>query len=104
MALAESKIECSNIGLVKNDIIKLFDNLESYEGGSLYFDEKPVDASPLSAASSVVRGIKSFAAVIPGKLNILEDKVVGIANFFLSIGVPGSLIEMYHQLDSLGNL
>lgn len=109
VALAESNIEQSKIRLVKNDIIKLFDNLESYEDGSLYFDEKPVDASrenggSLSATSSVVRGVKAFAAVIPGKLNIPEDKVVGIANFFLSIGVPGSSIEMYHQLDSLGNL
>eukprot|EP01018_Ginkgo_biloba_P024183 Gb_15372 [translate_table: standard] len=109
LVLADSKIESSKIGLVKKDIIKLFDSLESYDDGSLYFDEKLVDipsvsGGSLSVTSSVVRGVIAFANVIPGKLKIQEDKIVGIANFFLSVGVPGSPIEMYYQLDSLGNL
>uniref|UniRef100_A0A0D6R5Y4 Dolichyl-diphosphooligosaccharide--protein glycosyltransferase subunit 2 n=1 Tax=Araucaria cunninghamii TaxID=56994 RepID=A0A0D6R5Y4_ARACU len=109
LSLTESNIERSMIGVVKNDIVKLFDSLEDYDDGSLYFAEKPVDAisgngGSLSATCSVVRGVTAFAAVIPEKLNIPEDKVVGIAKFFLSISVPGSSTEMYHQLDSLGNL
>ncbi|XP_057844842.1 dolichyl-diphosphooligosaccharide--protein glycosyltransferase subunit 2 [Cryptomeria japonica] len=109
LSLAGSQIESSKIGSIKNDIIKLFDGLEGYEDGSLYFEEKPVDASSgtggsLLATCSVVRGVTAFAAVIEDKINIPEDKVVGIAKFFLSIGVPGSSTEMYHQLDALGHL
>ncbi|KAL5994829.1 Glutamine--fructose-6-phosphate aminotransferase [isomerizing] 2 [Asimina triloba] len=73
VSLAGSDIDPAMLGIVKNDVVKLFDSLESYDDGALYFDDKFVDASehqgPLSTTSAVVRGITKFAAVTPGKLN-----------------------------------
>ncbi|XP_011628169.1 dolichyl-diphosphooligosaccharide--protein glycosyltransferase subunit 2, partial [Amborella trichopoda] len=108
VALSDSEIDQSMIGIVKNDITKLFDSLESYDDGASYFDEKRLDASkyhgPLSTTSSVVRGIAEFGAVIPGRLNIPGDKILGLANFLLSIGVPRSTKDLYDQLDALSRL
>ncbi|PWA51019.1 proteasome subunit alpha type-5 [Artemisia annua] len=61
--------------------------------GAYYFDDKHIDASghqgPLSATSAVVRGLSAFAAT-SGSLNIPEDKILGLARFFLGIGIPGN--------------
>ncbi|KAF3773392.1 Dolichyl-diphosphooligosaccharide--protein glycosyltransferase subunit 2 [Nymphaea thermarum] len=74
----------------------------------LYFDEKLVDATynygPLSTTSSVLRGVAAFTGVTSGKLNIPGEKILGLANFFLSIGIPGSGSDLYLQLDSLAVL
>lgn len=44
------------------------------DDGAYYFDEKLVDArehqGPLSATSSVVRGLTAFAAATSGSLNV----------------------------------
>lgn len=46
----------------------------SLDDGACYFDEKLVDASghngPLSASSSVVRGIYALSAATPESLNV----------------------------------
>ncbi|XP_068669612.1 dolichyl-diphosphooligosaccharide--protein glycosyltransferase subunit 2 [Aristolochia californica] len=108
LKIAGAEVDQSVIGIVKNDIVKLFDSIESYDDGALYFDEKLVDAKehqgPLSTTSSVVRGFTSFAAVISGRLNVPGDKILGLANFFLSMGVPGNIKDLYYQIDSLACL
>ncbi|MQM02164.1 hypothetical protein Taro_034926 [Colocasia esculenta] len=108
ISLSETEIDQSMIAIVKNDITKLFDSIESYDDGTLYFDEKQVDAKeyrgPLSTTSSVVRGVTAFAAAASGKLNIPKDKIVGLAKFFLSIGTPGSPKDFFYQIDSLSCL
>ncbi|XP_057484343.1 dolichyl-diphosphooligosaccharide--protein glycosyltransferase subunit 2-like [Actinidia eriantha] len=108
VSLATSEIDQSLIGLLKNDIVKLFDGIEKYDDGALYFDEKLVDAlgheGPLSATSSVVRGLTAFAAVTSGSLNLPGDKILGLANFFLAIGIPGSSKDFYDQIDALACL
>ncbi|THU74726.1 hypothetical protein C4D60_Mb04t36420 [Musa balbisiana] len=77
------------------------------DDGTLYFDEKHVDGSeykgPLTTTASVVRGVTAFAAVA-GKLNIPGDKMLGLAKFFLSIGVPGSTKDLFNQIDALSCL
>lgn len=48
--------------------------LSVLDDGAYYFEEKIVDAleqrGPLSATSSVVRGLTAFAAVTSGSLNV----------------------------------
>lgn len=38
------------------------------------------------------------------KLQIPRKKIVGLAKFFLSIGVPGNARDLFHQIDSLSYL
>ncbi|XP_010934313.2 dolichyl-diphosphooligosaccharide--protein glycosyltransferase subunit 2 [Elaeis guineensis] len=108
VSLADRKLDQSKIGIVKNDIVKLFDSIKSYDDGTLYFDEKHVDASeykgPLSTSASVVRGVTAFATVASGRLNIPSDKMLGLAKFFLSIGIPGSTKDLFNQIESLSCL
>uniref|UniRef100_A0A1D1Z7Q7 Dolichyl-diphosphooligosaccharide--protein glycosyltransferase subunit 2 n=1 Tax=Anthurium amnicola TaxID=1678845 RepID=A0A1D1Z7Q7_9ARAE len=108
ITLSTTEIDQSMISVVKNDIAKLFDGIESYDDGTLYFDEKKVDAreyrGPLSTTSSVVRGVAAFATVSSGKLNVPKDKIVGLAKFFLGIGIPGSSKDLFYQIDSLSCL
>ena len=89
---------------------------------------------PLSIISSVVRGLTAFVAVITGSLNVrMEsslimhfqptylfsrmcfntsslflqlpgDKILGLAKFFLNIGVPGDAKDFFNQIDSLACL
>ncbi|CAL9165647.1 dolichyl-diphosphooligosaccharide--protein glycosyltransferase subunit 2-like [Musa acuminata AAA Group] len=107
VSLADAEVDQSKIGIVKHDIEKLFDSIKSYDDGTLYFDEKHVDGSeykgPLTTTASVVRGVTAFAAVA-GKLNIPGDKMLGLAKFFLSIGVPGSTKDSFNQIDALSCL
>lgn len=105
VSLADSEVDQSTIGIVKKDILKLFDSIKSYSDGALYFEEKHIDTneykSPLATSASVVRGVTAFAAVASGKLTIPGDKVVGLAKFFLSMGTPGSAKDLFYQIDSL---
>ncbi|KAL8191930.1 hypothetical protein R6Q57_028661 [Mikania cordata] len=107
ISLAPSAIDEKLIGTLKKDIVKLFDSIEKYDDGSYYFDDKHIDASghqdPLSATSAVVRGLTTFASTSES-LNIPEDKILGLARFFLGIGVPGNSKDLYYQIDSLSHL
>ncbi|KAK9055701.1 hypothetical protein SSX86_026786 [Deinandra increscens subsp. villosa] len=107
ISLAASAIDENLIGTLKKDIAKLFDSIEKYDDGSYYFDDKHIDASGhqglLSATAAVVRGLTTFASTTDG-LNIPEDKILGVARFFLGIGVPGNSKDLYYQIDSLSHL
>ncbi|XP_071696739.1 dolichyl-diphosphooligosaccharide--protein glycosyltransferase subunit 2-like [Rutidosis leptorrhynchoides] len=107
VSLAASAIDENLIGTLKKDIVKLFDSIEKYDDGAYYFDDKHIDASgqkgPLSATSAVVRGLTAFAS-ISGSLNIPEDKILGLARFFLGIGTPGNSKDLYYQIDALSCL
>ncbi|KAL3332079.1 hypothetical protein AABB24_032607 [Solanum stoloniferum] len=108
ISLVSSEIDHSLISLVKNDISKLLDGVEKYDDGAYYFDEKLVDAhghqSPLSASSAVVRGITAFATASDEDLNLPGDKMLGLARFFLSVGIPGNAEDLFYQLDALASL
>ncbi|PUZ53355.1 hypothetical protein GQ55_5G046400 [Panicum hallii var. hallii] len=108
VALADAEVDPSMIGVVKNDIVKLFDTIKSYDDGTFYFDEKHVDATeykgPIMTSASVVRGVTSFATVASGKLNIPGEKVLGLGKFFLGIGLPGSAKDCFNQIESLSFL
>ncbi|KAJ6842668.1 dolichyl-diphosphooligosaccharide--protein glycosyltransferase subunit 2-like [Iris pallida] len=108
VSLTESEVDQSTIGIVKRDIQKLFDSIKSYNDGTFYFDEKHFDVKdykgPLTVTASIVRGATSFASVSSGKLNIPGDKIVGLAKFFLSVGLPGSTKDLFNQIDSLSCL
>ncbi|KAK1303068.1 Dolichyl-diphosphooligosaccharide--protein glycosyltransferase subunit 2 [Acorus calamus] len=109
VSLADSEIDQSMISIVKNDIVKLFDSIDGYDDGVLYFDEK-LDVEyhdPLSTSASVVQGLTAFAAVASGNLKdsqITGDKILGLANFFLSIGIPGTTKDFYNQIESVACL
>ncbi|OQU88089.1 dolichyl-diphosphooligosaccharide--protein glycosyltransferase subunit 2 isoform X2 [Sorghum bicolor] len=108
VSLADAEIDSSMMAVVKNDIMKLFDTIKSYDDGTFYFDEKHVDATeykgPIMTSASVVRGVTSFAAVVSGKLNIPGEKILGLAKFFLGIGLPGSAKDCFNQIESLSFL
>ncbi|PWZ31751.1 Dolichyl-diphosphooligosaccharide--protein glycosyltransferase subunit 2 [Zea mays] len=108
VSLADAAVDPSMMGVVKNDVVKLFDTIKSYNDGTFYFDEKHVDATeykgPIITSASVVRGVTSFAAVVSGKLNIPAEKILGLAKFFLGIGLPGSAKDCFNQIESLSFL
>ncbi|KAL1546601.1 proteasome regulatory particle base subunit [Salvia divinorum] len=108
ISLATPQIDNSLITTMKNDVLKLFDGIERYDDGTYYFDEKHVGAlghqSPLSASASVVRGITAVAATTSEYLNLPGDKILGLAKFFLGVGIPGSAQDLYHQIDALSCL
>ncbi|XP_064943298.1 dolichyl-diphosphooligosaccharide--protein glycosyltransferase subunit 2 isoform X2 [Musa acuminata AAA Group] len=108
LSLADSDMDQSKIEVVKNDIVKLFDSIKSYDDGTLYFDEKRIGDTeykgPLATTASVVHGVTAFAAIVSGKLEISGDKMAGLAKFFLSIGIPGRTNDIYIQLESLSCL
>ncbi|KAF7818440.1 dolichyl-diphosphooligosaccharide--protein glycosyltransferase subunit 2 [Senna tora] len=108
VSLAASEVDQSRINTVKNDILKLFDSIEKYDDGSFYFGEKIVSTSEhqssLSTTASVVRGLTKFAAVFSGKLNLPGDKILGLAKFFLGIGIPGDAKDFFNQVESLAFL
>ncbi|KAL6840381.1 hypothetical protein ACP4OV_030191 [Aristida adscensionis] len=108
VSLANAEVDQSMIGVVKNDILKLFDTIKSYDDGTFYFDEKHVDANeykgPITTSASVVRGLTSFATVTSGKLKIPGEKILGLAKFFLGIGLPGSAKDCFNQIESLSFL
>ncbi|KAK7284129.1 hypothetical protein RJT34_18869 [Clitoria ternatea] len=108
ISLASSEIDQSRVNTLKNDILKLFDSIEKYDDGSFYFDEKSVGGhehhGSLSTTSSVVRGVTAFAAVTSGKINVPGDKILGLAKFFLGIGIPGDAKDFFNQVESLALL
>ncbi|KAG8054260.1 hypothetical protein GUJ93_ZPchr0001g30369 [Zizania palustris] len=108
VSLANAEVDPSMIGVVKNDVVKLFDTIKSYEDGTFYFDEEHVDATeykgPITTSASVVRGVTSFANVASVKLNIPGEKILGLAKFFLAIGLPGSAKDCFNQIESLSLL
>ncbi|XP_062164007.1 dolichyl-diphosphooligosaccharide--protein glycosyltransferase subunit 2 [Alnus glutinosa] len=108
VSLASSDLDQSLIVTLKNDIVKLFDSIEKYDDGSFYFDEKLVDArehqGPLSTTSSVVQGLTAFASVTSGRINLPGDKILGLAKFFLGIGIPGNPKDFFNQVNSLACL
>ncbi|KAK8702031.1 hypothetical protein V6N13_020401 [Hibiscus sabdariffa] len=108
VSLASSELDQSLVSTLNNDISKLFDSIEKYDDGALYFDDKLVDGhdhqGPLATTSSVVRGLNAFAAVSDGSLNLPGNKILGLANFFLGIGVPGDAKDLFNQIDSLACL
>ncbi|GAU43425.1 hypothetical protein TSUD_334880 [Trifolium subterraneum] len=110
ISLASSEIDQSRVNTVKSDILKLFDSIQKYgtDDGTFYFDDKfgggREHEGSLSTTSSVVRGVTSFAAVTSGKIDLPGDKVLGLAKFFLGIGVPGSAKDFFNQVESLALL
>ncbi|KAM0931226.1 hypothetical protein ACQ4PT_000316 [Festuca glaucescens] len=108
VSLSDAEVDPFMIGVVKNDIVKLFGTIKSYDDGTFYFDEKNVDATeykgPITTSASVVRGFTSFANVVSGKLNIPGEKILGLAKFFLGIGLPGSAKDCFNQIKSLSLL
>ncbi|XP_078441866.1 ribophorin II (RPN2) family protein [Wolffia australiana] len=108
ISLSTDEIDKSKVSSVKRDIVKLFDIIESYDDGALFFSAKELDIKeyrgPLSTTAAVIRGMSKYAAVAPGQLDIPGEKIVGLAKFLLSVGVPGSAKDLYYQIDSLSNL
>jgi oligosaccharyltransferase complex subunit delta (ribophorin II) len=108
VSLADAEVDPAMLRVVKNDIVKLFDSIKSYDDGTFYFDEKHVDANeykgPITTSASVVRGVVSFANVASGKLNIPGEKILGLAKFFLGIGLPGSPKDCFNQIEALSFL
>ncbi|CAM6119352.1 unnamed protein product [Calypogeia fissa] len=99
----------SEVRSIKAAVGKLFDNIELYEDGAQYFDESKADkvtggGGALAASAMVLRGVSALASVLPDGLKIKEEKVFGLASFFLSIGTAGSAAEAYYQLDALSIL
>ncbi|KAL3517710.1 hypothetical protein ACH5RR_020299 [Cinchona calisaya] len=108
VSLASHEIDQSLIDTLKKDILKLFDGVERYDDGSCYFDEKLVDAQgnqgPVSASSSIIRGLTTFATSTSESLDLPGDRVLCLAKFFLGIGIPGNFRDLYHQIDALASL
>ncbi|KAI4301082.1 hypothetical protein L6164_034398 [Bauhinia variegata] len=107
VSLASSEVDQSRINMVKSDILKLFDSIEKYDDGTFYFDEKLSTSErqgSLSTTASVVRGLTAFAAVISGNINLPGDKILGLAKFFLGIGIPGDAQEFFNQVEPLAFL
>lgn len=108
ISLASSEIDQNKVSIVKNDIVKLFDSIEKYDDGTFYFDEKLISGhehwGSLSTTASVVRGVTAFAAVTSGKINLSGDKILGLAKFFLGIGIPGDAKDFFNQVESLAFL
>ncbi|KAL2323420.1 hypothetical protein Fmac_027799 [Flemingia macrophylla] len=101
ISLASSEIDQSKDNILKNDIVKLFDGIEKYDDGTFYFDEKFVGGhvrqGSLSTTSSIVRGVTAFAA-------LPENKILGLAKFFLGVGIPGDAKDFFNQAESLAFL
>ncbi|CAN0886031.1 Dolichyl-diphosphooligosaccharide--protein glycosyltransferase subunit 2, partial [Linum grandiflorum] len=108
VSLSSSEIDQSLVSSTKNDILKLFERIEKYEDGSLYFDEEVIDdhenQGPITITWSVVRGITSFAAATSESLNLPGEKILGLAKFFLRVGIPGDAKDLFSQVDSLACL
>ncbi|XP_013737540.2 dolichyl-diphosphooligosaccharide--protein glycosyltransferase subunit 2-like [Brassica napus] len=101
ISLAPSEIDQSLIQTVKTGILKLFDSLRKYDDGTFYFDGSE---GPISTTASVIRGLTSFAASESTGLNLPGDKIVGLAKFFLGVGIPGDAKDFFNQIDALASL
>ncbi|WZZ25108.1 hypothetical protein YC2023_008509 [Brassica napus] len=101
ISLAPSEIDHSLIQTLKTGITKLFDSIQKYDDGTFYFDESE---GPISTTASVIRGLKSFAASESTGLNLPGEKIVGLAKFFLGVGIPGDAKDFFNQIDALACL
>ncbi|XP_009137167.1 dolichyl-diphosphooligosaccharide--protein glycosyltransferase subunit 2 [Brassica rapa] len=101
ISLAPSEIDQSLIQTVKTGILKLFDSIQKYDDGTFYFDGSE---GPISTTASVIRGLTSFAASESTGLNLPGDKIVGLAKFFLGVGIPGDAKDFFNQIDALACL
>ncbi|CAI9288440.1 unnamed protein product [Lactuca saligna] len=101
ITLTSSELDGNLIEALKKDVVKLFENINKYDDGANFFDDG--HQGPVSATSSVVRGLTTFASA-SGSFNIPGDKILGLARFFLGIGIPGNSKDLYHQIDALGCL
>ncbi|CAN8325454.1 unnamed protein product [Cochlearia groenlandica] len=108
ISLSPSEIDQSLIQTLKTGILKLFNSIQKYDDGAFYFSEKAVNAlesqNPITTTASVIRGITSFAASESTGLNLPGDKIVGVAKFFLSVGVPVNAKDFFNQIDALACL
>ncbi|XP_018485011.1 dolichyl-diphosphooligosaccharide--protein glycosyltransferase subunit 2-like [Raphanus sativus] len=101
ISLAPSEIDQSLIQTLKTGILKLFDSIQKYDDGTFYFDGSE---GPISTTASVIRGLTSFAASESTGLNLRGDKIVGLAKFFLGVGIPGDAKDFFNQIDALACL
>ncbi|CAN7081370.1 unnamed protein product [Brassica oleracea var. botrytis] len=101
ISLAPSEIDQSLIQTVKTGILKLFESIQNYDDGTFYFDGSE---GPISTTASVIRGLTSFAASESTGLNLPGDKIVGLAKFFLGVGIPGDAKDFFNQIDALACL
>ncbi|KAF8101358.1 hypothetical protein N665_0206s0037 [Sinapis alba] len=101
ISLAPSEIDQSLIQTLKTGILKLFDSIQKYDDGTFYFDESE---GPISTTASVIRGLTSFASSESTGLNLPGDKIVGLAKFFLGVGIPGDAKDFFNQIDALACL
>ncbi|WZZ46737.1 hypothetical protein YC2023_042996 [Brassica napus] len=98
ISLAPSEIDQSLIQTLKTSILKLFDSIQKYDDGTFYFDGSE---GPISTTASVIRGLTSFAAAESTRLNLAVDNIVGLAKFFLGVGIPGDAKDFFNQIDAL---
>lgn len=101
ITLMSSELDGNLIEALKKDVLKIFDNINKYDDGASYFDDQ--HQGPVSATSSVVRGLTAFTSA-SGSFNIPGDKILGLARFFLGIGIPENSKDFYHQIDALACL
>ncbi|KAF3550772.1 hypothetical protein DY000_02009724 [Brassica cretica] len=101
ISLAPSEIDQSLIQTLKTSILKLFDSIQKYDDGTFYFDGSE---GPISTTASVIRGLTSFAAAESTRLNLAGDNIVGLAKFFLGVGIPGDAKDFFNQIDALACL
>ncbi|KAG5389603.1 hypothetical protein IGI04_031144 [Brassica rapa subsp. trilocularis] len=101
ISLAPSEIDQSLIQTLKTSILKRFDSIQKYDDGTFYFDGSE---GPISTTASVIRGLTSFAASESTGLNLAGDNIVGLAKFFLGVGIPGDAKDFFNQIDALACL
>ncbi|CDY65340.1 BnaC03g64370D [Brassica napus] len=98
LSLSKLLIDQSLIQTLKTSILKLFDSIQKYDDGTFYFDGSE---GPISTTASVIRGLTSFAAAESTRLNLAVDNIVGLAKFFLGVGIPGDAKDFFNQIDAL---
>lgn len=101
ITLKSSELDGNLIDALKKDVVKLFNNIDKYDDGAYYFNDQ--NEGPVSATASVVRGLTKFAST-SGSFSIPGDKILGLARFFLGIGIPENSKDFYHQIDALACL
>lgn len=108
VSLASFRLDNSLVGKLKSDTVNLFDGIKQYDDGAFYFDEKHIDGHEnqgiISTTSSVIQGLTTFTAVTEANLNLSGYKILGLAKFFLGVGIPGDAEDFYNQIDSLACL
>ncbi|KAH7365882.1 hypothetical protein KP509_18G051300 [Ceratopteris richardii] len=109
ISLAGQAFDDAKIRYLKGVASKLFEFLEKYDDGTQFIDERPLDGlygggGPLAATSQVVKGVAVVASHTSGHIEVPAERVISVAKFFLTAGIHGSLLDMFHVLDGLGVL